>query len=71
MKYVVLTYANIRGVKSFDHIIDLCERYLAFIQLTKDKKSAKDAFYYFINNKLTTAILDDLNHQFLRTLKKE
>ena len=34
MKYAVLTYANMRGVKSVDRIVELCERDLAFIWLT-------------------------------------
>ena len=71
MKYAVLTYANMRGVKSVDRIVDLCERDLAFIWLTKGEKPGRDAFYDFINDKLTADILDDLNYQFLRRLKKE
>ena len=71
MKYAVLTYANMRGVKSVDRIVELCERDLAFIWLTQGEKPGRDAFYDFINNKLTGEILDDLNHQFLRRLKKE
>lgn len=71
MKYAVLTYANMRGVKSVDRIVELCERDLAFIWLTQGEKPQRDAFYDFINNKLTGEILDDLNHQFLRRLKKE
>ena len=31
MKYAVLTYANMRGVRSVDRIVELCERDLAFI----------------------------------------
>ena len=31
MKYVVLMYANMRGVGSVDRIVELCERDLAFI----------------------------------------
>ena len=71
MKYAVLTYANMRGVKSVDRIVELCERDLAFIWLTQGEKPQRDAFYDFINNKLTCEILDDLNYQFLRRLKKE
>ena len=71
MKYAVLTYANMRGVKSVDRIVELCERDLAFIWLTQGEKPQRDAFYDFINNKLTGEILDDLNYQFLRRLKKE
>ena len=71
MKYAVLTYAGMRGVKSVDRIVELCERDLAFIWLTQGEKPQRDAFYDFINNKLTAEILDDLNYQFLRRLKKE
>lgn len=44
---------------------------LAFIWLTKGQKPNRDAFYDFINKKLTPEILDDRNYQFLRRLKKE
>lgn len=71
MKYAVLTYANMRGIRSVDRIVELCERDLAFIWLTQGEKPGRDAFYDFINNKLTGDILDDLNYQFLRRLKKE
>ncbi len=71
MKYAVLTYANMRGVRSVDRIVELCERDLAFIWLTQGEKPQRDAFYDFINHKLTGEILDDLNYQFLRRLKKE
>ena len=71
MKYAVLTYANMRGVRSVDRIVELCERDLAFIWLTQGEKPQRDAFYDFINHKLTSEILDDLNYQFLRRLKKE
>ena len=71
MKYAVLTYANMRGVRSVDRIVELCERNLAFIWLTQGEKPGRDAFYDFINHKLTGEILDDLNYQFLRRLKKE
>ena len=71
MKYAVLTYANMRGVRSVDRIVELCERDLAFIWLTQGEKPGRDAFYDFINHKLTGEILDDLNYQFLRRLIKE
>ena len=54
MKYAVLTYANMRGVKSIDRIVELCERELAFIWLTKGEKPSRDAFYDFINAFLFT-----------------
>lgn len=71
MKYAVLTYANMRGIRSVDRIVELCERDLAFIWLTRGEKPKRDAFYDFIDKKLTPEILDDLNYQLLRRLKKE
>lgn len=71
MKYGVLTYANMRGVREIDRIVELCKRDLAFIWLTQGEQPKRDAFYDFINKKLTPEILDDLNYQLLRRLKKE
>ena len=71
MMYAVVTYANMRGVRSVDRIVELCERDLAFIWLTKGQKPRRDAFYDFKGKKLTGEVLDDLNHQFLRRLQKE
>jgi len=71
MMYAVITYANMRGIRSIDRIVDLCERDIAFIRLTRGKKPKRDAFYEFKGKKLTSDILDDLNYQFMRRLKKE
>ena len=71
MMYAVVTYANMRGVRSVDRIVELCERDLAFIWLTRGQKPKRDAFYGFKGKKLTSEILDDLNYQFLRRLQKE
>lgn len=71
MMYAVVTYANMRGVRAVDRIVELCERDLAFIWLTKGQKPKRDAFYDFKSKKLTGEILDDLNYQFLRRLKRE
>ena len=71
MKYGVLTYAAMRGIRGIDRIVELCERDLAFIWLTQGARPKRDAFYDFINNKLTAEILDDLNYQLLRRLKDE
>lgn len=71
MKYAVLTYAKMRGVKFVDRIVELCKRDLAFIWLTQGETLERDAFYDFINNKHTGEILGDLNYQFLCRLKKE
>ena len=53
---VVVTYANMRGVRAVDRIVDLRQR---------------DAFYDFKGKKLTGEILDELNYQFMRRLQKE
>ncbi len=71
MKYGVLTYANIRGIREIDRIVELCQRDLAFIWLTQGEHPKRDAFYDFINKKLTPEVLDDLNYQLLRRLKRE
>lgn len=71
MKYGVLTYANMRGIREIDRIVELCKRDLAFIWLSHGEQPKRDAFYDFINKKLTPEILDDLNYQLLRRLKKE
>ena len=71
MMYAVITYANMRGIRSIDRIVDLCERDIAFIWLTQGRKPKRDAFYDFKGKKLTSNILDDLNYQFMRRLKRE
>ncbi len=71
MLYAVVTYANMRGIRAVDRIVELCERDLAFIWLTKGQRPRRDAFYDFKGKKLTGEILDELNDQFLRRLKKE
>ena len=71
MLYAVVTYANMRGVRAVDRIVDLCRRDLAFIWLTKGQKPQRDAFYDFKGKKLTGEILDELNHQFMRRLQRE
>lgn len=53
MMFAILIYANMRGVKAVDRIVELCERDLAFIWLSKGQKPKRDAFYDFINKKLT------------------
>ena len=71
MMYAVVTYANMRGVRAVDRIVELCERDLAFIWLTKGQKPKRDAFYEFKNKKLSGEVLDELNYQFMRRLEKE
>ena len=71
MMFAVLLYANMRGVRSVDRIVNLCERDIAFIWLTKGLKPRRDAFYDYINYKLNDEILDDLHYQFIHLLQKE
>ena len=71
MMYAVVTYANMRGIRAVDRIVELCERDLAFIWLTKGQKPKRDAFYEVKSKKLTAEVLDELNYQFMRRLKKE
>ena len=60
-----------RGVRAVDRIVELCERDLAFIWLTRGQKPKRDAFYEFKGKKLTSEILDDLNYQFCAGFKKK
>lgn len=71
MMYALVTYANMRGIRAVDRIVELCERDLAFIWLAKGQKPKRDAFYDFKGEKLTPEILEDLHYQFLRRLEKE
>ena len=71
MLYAVVTYANMRGIRSVDRIVDLCQRDLAFIWLTKGQRPQRDVFYDFKGKKLTGEVLDELNYQFMRRLEKE
>jgi transposase len=71
MMFALITYANMRGVREVDKIVDLCKRDIAFMWLAKGQKPKRDAFYEFKNNRLTKEILEDLHYQFIRRLKKE
>lgn len=71
MMFSIISYANMRGVRAVDRIVELCERDIAFIWLSKGEKPRRDAFYDFINNKLTNEVQEDLHYQFIRRVKKE
>lgn len=71
MLFAVLLYANMRGIRAVDRIVELCERDIAFIWITKGEKPQRDAFYSFLNDKLSKEILEDLHYQFIRILEKE
>ena len=71
MLYAVVTYANMRGIRAVDRIVELCGRDLAFIWLTQGQKPKRDTFYEFKGSRLTPEILEDLHYQFVRRLEKE
>jgi len=71
MLFAVLLYANMRGVRSIDRIVELLERDIAFIWLAQGKKPKRDVFYEFINERLTKEILEELHYQFIRLMHKE
>lgn len=71
MLFSVLVYSALRGVRSVDRIVELCTRDIAYIWLAQGEKPQRDAFYDFINNKLTNEILENLHYQFIRKLEKE
>lgn len=70
MLFAVLLYANMRGIRAVDRIVELCERDIAFIWLTKGEKPKRDTFYSFLNDKLSKEILEELHYQFIRILEK-
>ena len=45
LMYAVITYANMRGIRSIDRIVDLCERDIAFIWLTQGRKPKLQQLY--------------------------
>jgi len=71
MLFAVLVYAAMRGIRAVDRIVELCERDLAFIWLTKGQKPKRDAFYGFKSDKLSEVVLDDLHYQLIRRLQAE
>lgn len=71
MLFSVLVYSALRGVRSVDRIVELCTRDLAYIWLAQGEQPQRDAFYDFMNQKLTIEVLKDLHYQFMRKLQKE
>jgi len=67
----IVAYANMRGILVVDRIVELCERDLAFIWLTKEQKPQRDAFYEFFGQRLTGEVLDDLHYQFQQPVWKK
>ena len=50
MMYALVTYANMRGIRAVDRIVELCERDLAFIWLAQGKSQN---VMLFMNLKIT------------------
>ncbi len=71
MIYALIVYANMRGIRSVDTIVDLCQRDICFMWLAQGEKPKRDVFYDFMNNKATVEIIEDLHYQFIDILKKE
>lgn len=71
MMFALICYANARGIRSIDKIVEACERDLGFIWLTQGQKPKRDVFYKFKNDYATNDILDDLHYQFMKRLKEE
>lgn len=71
MLYAILLYANLRGIRAIDRIVELLERDILFMWLAQGAKPKRDVFYDFINEKLNNDILEDLHYQFIRLLHKE
>ncbi|TCQ02065.1 hypothetical protein EDD79_101938 [Serpentinicella alkaliphila] len=71
MLFSVLVYSALRSVRAVDRIVELCARDIAYIWLAQGERPQRDAFYDFINNKLSKEIFKDLHHQFMRRLQKE
>lgn len=71
MMYALIVYANMRGIRSVDKIVKLCERDICFMWLAKGQRPKRDAFYDFMNNKALNYIMENLHYQFIEILKKE
>lgn len=50
MLYSVVTYANMRGVRAVDRIVELCQRDLAFIGWSKHR-SLREMFFMTLKEK--------------------
>jgi transposase len=45
MIYSLILYANMRGIRAVDKIVDLCKRDICFIWLSKGETPGRDVFY--------------------------
>jgi len=71
MIYALILYANMRGIRAVDRIVELCKRDICFIWLAQGKTPSRDVFYDFMNEKATVEILEDLHYQFIYLLNQE
>lgn len=71
MIYSLILYANMRGIRAVDQIVDLCKRDICFMWLAQGKTPSRDVFYDFMNEKVTIEILENLHYQFIHLLRNE
>lgn len=70
MMFAILIYANMRGIRSIDDIVNACKRDICFMTLANRQTPSRDAFYDFKNKKLKNLILEDLHYQLIKKLKE-
>lgn len=70
MMFALLTYANMRGIRSIDDVVDACKRDICFMTLANRQTPSRDAFYDFKNKKLLNPILEDLHYQIISKIKE-
>jgi transposase len=70
MMFALLVYANMRGIRSIDDIVNSCKRDICFMTLSNKQTPSRDAFYDFKNKKLKNFILENLHHQLIIKLKE-
>src|SRR5690606_2742913 len=66
----IIIYANMRGIRSIDKIVELCERDIGFMWLAQGERPKRDAFYNFIN-KVPKEIIEDLHYQIIKKFKEK
>ena len=59
-----------RGIRSIDKIVELCERDIGFMWLAQGERPKRDAFYNFIN-KVPKEIIEDLHYQIIKKFKEK
>lgn len=71
MLFALITYANMRGIRSVKKIIKACKRDICFMDICQNTVPSKDSIYRFKNERITLEILDDLHYQFILKLKEK